>query len=270
MLEIFHNFEEIAGRLAPSILIGSAIVLLLLGLGMWVVGLALRKILISMAGLAGGIFVGVFVVGRNAFSASLSAALAALIAMILEKILAVLLAAALAAALAFVVFSAPYFETEVRNVMPERTTKASLDESLYEIKMFGRDAGGKIKQAGEKIPAHIWVIITAPAAISLIFGAAVWRYTIALFFSVLGTMVVSLGVMLLLSYKGTDFVSLIRSRPLISAAVFLAMAASGTIAQLLLCKSSKKQKVTEIKPREKQDKDKQEPEEIVEQDWRSA
>ena len=275
MIEIFQNFGQMTGRFSPSVLIGSGVVLLLLGLCIWLCGLALRKILISIVGLACGIVVGLFVIGRNIFSASLSAALASLIALIFEKVLVVLLAAALAAAIAFTILAEPYFEqaetTEVQNEMSEQTTTADLDETIEELKTFGLDAGGNIKQAGTKIPVQIWAIIAAPAVIFLICGVLLWRCTTALFFSVTGTMVVFLGMILLLSYKGTEPVSLIRGKPLIFAAVFLAMAAIGMIVQLLLFKSTKKQKITKIKPgKKKKGKDNKEPEQIVEHDWRSA
>ncbi len=222
--------------------------------------------------------VGLFVVGRNLFSASLSGALAALIALIFEKVLVVLLAAALAAAIAFTILAEPYFEktetTEVQNDTSEPIVTVGLDEILSELKTFGLDTGEKIKQAGTKIPVKIWAIIAAPAVIFLICGVILWRFTSALFFSVLGTMVLFFGMILLLSYKGIEPVSHIRGKPLIYAAVFLAMAAFGTIVQLLICKGSKKKKVTEIKPGEEngkgKEKDKEEPEEIVEHDWRSA
>ena len=274
MIEIFQNFEQMTGRFGTSILIGSGVVFLLLGLCIWISGLALRKILISIAGLAVGIVVGFFVAGRNIFSASLSAALAALIALIFEKVMVVLLAAALAAAIAFTVLAEPYFEkaetTEVQNEMSDQTITAGLDETLQELKTFGLDAGEKIKQAGTKIPVQIWAIIAAPAVIFLVCGIVLWRWTTALFFSVLGTIVIFLGMILLLSYKGTEPVSHISSKPFISAAIFLAMAAFGTVIQLLLCKKSKKEKMTKIKPGKKKGKDKEESEEIVEHDWRSA
>jgi len=274
MIEIVQNFEQMTGRFGPSILIGSGVVFLLLGLCIWLSGLALRKILISIAGLAGGIVVGLFVVGRNIFSASLSAALAALIALIFEKVLVVLLAAALAAAIAFTILAGPYFEqaetTEVQIEMSDQTTTAGLDETLQELKTFAIDAGEKIKQAGTKIPVHIWAIIAAPAAIFLICGVVLWRCTTALFFSVLGIMVAFFGMLLMLIYKGAKPVDYVHGKPLIFAAVFLVMAAFGTIVQLLLCKSSKKQKITKIKPGKKKGMDKKEPEKIVEHDWRSA
>lgn len=280
MLEIFQNFEQVAARFNPSILIGSGVAILILGLLIWLVGLGLRKIFISLAGLGGGVVVGLFVVGRNIFSASLSGALAALFALIFEKVLVVLLAAALAAAVAFTVLAEPYFEKAenftAQSQMSEQTTITSLEEILQELKTFGHDAGRKIKQAGTKIPVKIWAIIAAPAVIFLICGVILWRFTSAMFFSFLGTMVIFLGMILLLLYKEIEPVSYIRGKPLICAAVFLAMAAFGTIFQLLLCKGSKKKKVTEIKPGEEKgkvkekSKGKEEPEEIVEHDWRSA
>ena len=274
MIEIFQNFEQMTGRFSPTILIGSGVVLLLLGLCIWLSGMALRKILISIAGMACGIVIGLFVIGRNIFSTLLFAGLAALIALMFQKVLCVLLAAALAAAVAFTILAEPYFEqaetTEVRSEMSEQTTKAGLGETFEELKTFGLDAGEKIKLAGTKIPLHIWAIIAAPAVIFIVCGALLWRWTTALFFSVTGTMVVFLGMILLLSYKGTEPVSLIRSKPSISAAVFLAMAAFGTIVQLLICKSPKKEKITKKKPDEKKGEDMEEPEEIVEHDWRSA
>ena len=276
MIEIIQNFEQMTGRFSSSVLIGSGVVFLLLGLCIWLCGLALRKILISIVGLAGGIVVGLFVVGRNLFSASLSGALAALIALILEKVLVVLLAAALAAVIAFAVLAEPYFEqaetTEVQNDTSEQTITVGLDETLEELKTFGLDAGRSIKQAGTNIPVQIWAIIAAPAVIFLICGVFLWRCTTALFFSVLGTMVVFLSMILLLSYKGAEPISHLRSKPLISAVVFLALAAFGTIIQLLLCKSSKKEKITKIKPGKNKGKDKknQESEKIAEHDWRSA
>jgi hypothetical protein len=71
-------------------------------------------------------------------------------------------------------------------------------------------------------------------------------------------------------YKGAEPVGYVRGKPLIFAAVFLVMAAFGTIAQLLLCKKSKKQKITKIKPGKNKTNKNDEPENTVEHDWRSA
>jgi len=284
MLEIFQHFEQVAARFNPSVLIGSGIAILILGLLIWLGGLGLRKILISLAGLGVGVVVGLFVVGRNLFSASLSGALAALIALIFEKVFIVLLAAALAAVVAFTILAEPYFEKsetfEAQSQMSEQTAINSFDEIQQELKRFGLDTGRKIKRVCTEIPIKIWAIIAAPALIFLICGVILWRFTSAFFFSVLGTMVLFFGMILLLLYKGNQPVDQIRGKPIIYAGVFLAMAAFGTIEQLLLCKGSKKKKVTEIEPGEENDKGKdknkgkskknKQPQEAVEHDWRSA
>jgi len=276
MLEIFQNFEQMTGRFVPSVMIVSGIVFLLLGLSIWLGGLALRKGYIAIAGLFGGCIVGLFVVGRNLFSASLTGALAMLSALILEKLLVILLAAALAAAVTFTITAEPYFEQEqvteieAQNDTSQQSTITGFDDIKYELKTFGLDAGKKIKQAGINMPIHLWVIIVTPALIVLICGVFLWRFTTALFFSVLGTMVAFLGTFLMLIYKGIEPVDYVRGKPLIFAAVFLVMAALGTIIQLRLCKKSKTQKITKIKPGRKTVKNKNEAEKIEEHDWRSA
>jgi len=274
MLEIFQNFEQMTGRFLPLVVMVAGVVLLLLGLCIWLGGLALRKGFIAIAGLLGGCIVGLFVVGRNLFSASLTGALAMLTTLILEKLIVILLAAALAAAVTFSIASEPYFEqaevAEVQNETPQQTTIATFDDIMYELKTFGLDAGGKIKQTSIKIPIHIWPIIATPALIVLICGVFLWRFTSALFFSVLGTMVAFLGTFLMLIYKGIEPNDYVRGKPLIFAAVFIMMAILGTIIQLLLCKKSKTQKITKIKPGKKYTTKNGELEKIVEHDWRSA
>ena len=274
MIEIFQNFEQMAGRFSSWILISSGVVFLLLGLCIWIAGHGLRNILIPLVGLAGGIVVGLCVVGRNIFAALLSGALSASITLILEKVLVVLLAAALAAAITFTILAEQYFvqtETvEIQNDASVQTTTIGPDEILQELKTFGLDAGEKIKRAGIKIPVYIWAIIAAPAVIFLICGVVLWRFTSALFFSITGTMVIFLGMILLLLYKGAEPVSYVRGKPLIFAAALVVMAAFGTIIQLLLCKGPKKEKTTDVKPSRKKTKGGKEPKKNVEHDWRTA
>ena len=277
MLEIFQSFEQMTGRFSPSVLIASGIIIFLLGLCVWIAGHSLRKVLIFLAGLAGGVFVGLYVVGRNALSALIAGGLAGLIALILERVLVVLLAAAMAAAIAFTILAEPYFvQTETVDAQNDAQndlsalTKVTLREIPQELKTFGLESGEKIKQAGMNVPVYIWTIIAAVAAIFLVCGMFLWRLASALFFSVTGTVVIFLGMILLLSYKGTEPISHIRSNPFISAAIFFAMIGFGAIVQLLLCKDKKKEKVAEIKTSGKKGKGNKGSEKVVEHDWRSA
>jgi hypothetical protein len=277
MLEIFQSFEQMTGRFSPSVLIASGIIIFLLGLCVWIAGHSLRKILIFLAGLAGGVLVGLYVVGRNAFAALIAGGLAGLIALILEKVLVILLAAAMAAAIAFTILAEPYFvqtetidtQNDTQNDLSALTT-ITLREIPQELKTFGLESGEKIKQASMNIPVYIWTIIAAVAALFLVCGMFLWRLASALFFSVTGTVVIFLGMILLLSYKGTEPISHIRSNPFISAAIFFAMVGFGAIVQLLLYKDKKKEKVAEIKAGGKKGKGKKDSEKVVEHDWRSS
>jgi len=279
MLEIFQNFEHMAGRFDPLVVIVSGAVFLLLGLSIWLAGLAIRKGVFAIAGLLAGSVVGLYIVGRNLFSASLTGALAMLSALILEKLLIILLAAALAAAISFAIVAELYFEPEqaaevqqVRTDIPqlEQTTVAEFDDIVYELKKFGLDAFEKIQLAGTKIPMHVLSMVVVPAMIFFVCGVAFWRFTSALFFSVIGTMVIFLGAFLTFIYKGLEPVAYVRGKPIIFAAVFVVMAVFGMTVQLLICKKSKKQKITKIKPGKKKPDKNDEPEKIVEHDWRSA
>lgn len=274
MIEIILNFEQIIGRFVPWVLIASGVVFTILGLCIWISGLALRKILISLVGLAGGFIAGLFVIGRNLYSACLTGALSALIALIFEKVLAVLLAAALASAVTFIFVAEPYFEQKETTAMQietlDQTESIDIKDIPYEMKHFGINAGQKIKQAGMNLPLERWAIIGAPAVVFLICGIFLWRCTTALSFSVIGTTVVYIGMILLLSYKGTEPISHIHKKPLIAGVIFLAMTGFGTVVQLLLCKKSKKEKITTIKPGSVSSKNKEGSEKIVEHDWRSA
>lgn len=268
-----------AGRFAPLVVIVSGAVFLLLGLSIWLAGLALRKGFFAIAGLLGGCIVGLYIVGRNLFSASLTGALTMLSALILEKLLIILLSAALAAAIAFAIVAEPYFQQEeaaevqqVQNIMPEQeqTTIVEFDDIMYELKKLGFDAFEKIQLAGTKIPIHVLSMVVVPAMVFFVCGVAFWRYTAALFFSVTGTMAIFFGAFLTLIYKGVEPVAYVRGKPIIFAVVFFVMAVMGMTVQLLICKKSKKQKITKIKPGRKKPDKNSEPEKIVEHDWRSA
>jgi len=254
MLEIFQNFEQMTARISPLVLIGAGVAALLVGLFIWLGGLSIGKVLVGIAGAVCGVFVGLYVIGRNTFSALLAAAVAAVIAIIFEKVIIILLAAILAAAICFAVLAGPYIENSqaqtavAPNEMPTQAATPGASESFREIKAYALDVGGKIKQAGSKMPVQKWAIVAAPAVILVVGGLTLRRLTSALYFSVQGTLFVFAGMILLLLYKGTKPLSHIRINPSIYASVFAAMTAFGTIEQLLICKRVKTESAGDKKP----------------------
>jgi len=253
MLEIFQNFEQMAARINPLVLIGAGVAALLVGLFIWLGGLSLGKEFVAIAGAVSGIIVGLYVIGRTTLSTLLAAAIAAVIAIIFEKVVIIFLAAILAAAICFAVLAGPYIERSqaqtaaAPNEASAQATTPGVSESFGEIKAYALDVGEKIKQAGSKMPVQKWAIIAAPAAILMVGGLTLRRFTSALYFSLQGTLFIFAGMILLLLYKGTRPVSHIRVNPSIYASVFAAMTAFGTIEQLLICKRVKTESTGEKK-----------------------
>ena len=206
----------------PSVCIGLAVILA--GLIVWLGGLGFRKLLPAIAGAIGGGILGFFITGRYTFTGLLAAA-ACVAAIIYERVFFIILAAALAAVLGFALLASPYIE----------------------------QANG-LKEVCAQMPLQRWAIIAGLAILFTIAGLLLWRLTSALCCAVLGTLLISAGMILLLLNKGTTPASSISQKPLFYAAVFAGMTAFGTIVQLLFCQSA-----TEKPIRKKQtDKDKQE------------
>jgi hypothetical protein len=260
MLEIFQNFEQMAARLAPSVLIGSGAAAVLIGLVVWLGGLRLKKVLVAIVGAAGGGVLGFVVISPSVLAATISAAVAAVVAIIFERALIAMLAAALAGAFGFVFLVGPYIQSSqatdsadpalelpAQDYATAEPAAPSVDGSIAQLKAYAVDVGGQMKQACSQMPLLRWAMMTVSAAILVAVLAAIsiagrpalWRLTSALCFSVFGTILIFAGMIFLLSYKGAAPVSHIGGRPLIYAGVFAAMAAFGTFEQLLFCRRAK-------------------------------
>jgi hypothetical protein len=197
-----------------------------------------------------------------------AAALAAGIATILERLFIAILTAALAAAFTFVVLVGPHIEyaQKAATVRPaEMSTQGqaiSVRESAEIMKAYIIDAGQTIKHAGLQMSVHHWAIIMVLALIFIVTGFCLWRLAMALCCSVLGTILIFAGMILLLLHKGSVPVSIICSKSSYYATAFIAMIAFGTIEQLLLCKhpkthSGRKRRIGKSKNKEEPDRTKE-------------
>ncbi|MHC4559363.1 MAG: hypothetical protein ACYTFW_21860 [Planctomycetota bacterium] len=247
MVEIFQNFEQMATQFSPLVLIIPGAGAVLVGLFLWLGGLGFRRIIVAIAGaISGGIF-GFFVIGNSIIPAAVSAFVAAAIAVIFERVFITILAAALAAAFGFAVLAGPYINNSQaanpanQDETSAQTTTLSVDESIETLKAYALAVGEKIKQSCSLMPVQRWAIIAVLVVIFILGGFYLWRLTSALCCSALGTMLIFVGMILLLLYKGTTPVNRICSQPLIYAVVFSAMTAFGTLEQLLLCRRVKTQ-----------------------------
>ena len=234
MIEIFENPEQMISELSPAFLVGGGIGTVLAGLFTWLGGLGFRKYLVAIAGAFAGGISGFFITGRNTVLAFVSAGGGVVIALVLEKIFITVMAAVLAAVLGFAV--------------------------------MGRICVGQadsLKQACSQMPVYSWAIIAALVIISIAAGFFFRRLISALCFAAFGTMLLFAGMILLLSYKGTEPISYISEKASFYGMVFAAMTAFGTIEQLLLCRFAKAKAKREEKAGKSQQKVEKRP-----SDWR--
>jgi hypothetical protein len=246
MLESLQNFEQTAARFSPTVLIGFGLAAVLFGLFLWVGGLGFRRILVGILGAVSGSICGFFIIGHNLVALVL-AAIAAFIAVIFERLFITILAASLAAAFALIILACPYIEKSDAAIpinhdkVSEQGLTASVSESLKVLTVLTVNYIDKIKQACLKMPVHNWPIIAVLIVIFIPAGFCLYRLASAFCCAALGTMLIFAGMISLLLYKASSPISHICYSSSFYLAVFLAMITFGTLEQLLLCKSPKKQ-----------------------------
>ncbi len=249
MLEILQDFESAVGGdvgLSPLVLIGPGLVCVIVGLFIWLGGLGFRKLLVAVVGVIIGSMCGFFIVGRNFISAAFSAALAAVIAIIFERLFIAIITGILAMVFTFIILAGPYVENtqELTPISSDQvsaqSSALSIRESAEKMKAYIVNAVRKIKQTCLQMPVFDGLIIMVLALIFMVVGFLFKNVASALCFSILGTVLIFAGLILLLLYKGAVPVRIICSKQSYYAIVFLAMTAFGTFEQLLLCQRQKK------------------------------
>ncbi len=270
MPESLQNFERVAVSFSPIVLIGLGLAAVLFGLFLWIGGLGFRKILVAILGAVSGSICGFFVIGHNIVALVL-AVIAAVIAVIFERVFITILTASLAAVFALIILACPYIEKTAAAIpiaqdkisQPDLTM--SVRGSLKTMKMYIIDVTNKVKQAGSQMPKHNWAVIAILVVIFILAGLYLYRLASAFCCAALGTMLIFAGMISLLLYKTSAPISHICYSSSFYLAVFLAMIIFGTLEQLLLCKSPKRQPT-----RKKQaNKAHQEPDNIA-HNWRST
>jgi len=270
MLEILQNFEQTTNRFSPIVLIGPGLAIVLVGFFVWLGGLGFRKLLVAVAGAVSGGIGGFFLASRNIMVASIGAGVSTVIAIIFERLFITILTAALAAAFGFAVLAGLYIDNSEQAIQSNAdkiliiNSTLNTHESIKELKAFVSDIRENIKESCSRMPVYVWVILSVVAVVFIVVGFFLQRLASALCCSVLGTMLIYAGMILLLLYKGSLPISSIYSKPTFYGAIFVTMIVFGTIEQLLLCKRVKRESIK----RNPANKVKEEPEETM-QDWRT-
>lgn len=240
MLESIQNFESVMGPAVqkyPQFVIAPASAAVLGGLFVWLGGLGFKRVLMVIFGAAGGAALGYFVIGRGALPTVVSTVVAAVITAVLERVFIAQLLASLVIVISFVVLVGPHINIENEQIEPQ-TQDATIDSngSMGQSNAYLIDLTNKVRDAFSEVPVYKWVIVGVLTIIFLVGGFVFRRFGAALCFSVLGTLFIAAGMILLLLYKGATPLSLIGNKPLMYTGIVGGMVAFGTIEQLLFCR----------------------------------
>jgi len=268
MLEILQNFEQVTARFAPLVLIAPGLAAIIVGLFIWLGGLGFRRLLVALMGAISGGICGFFLSSRNIISVTIAASLAALIAIIFERLFVTILLAASAAAFGFAILLGPYIQAAGPanpGKIANQGSTVTISQSVEIVKAYAIDFTGRTKQACTQMPVYNWAIIAVLAVIVTVAGFWLWRLASALCCAALGALLIFVGMILLLLYKGSAPITKIADRTSFYAAIFIATAAFGTLEQLLLCRREERK----ARGEKRANRNKQGTEQTI-QSWRTS
>jgi hypothetical protein len=246
MTHPFVEIEQQIRQLLPIVLVVPALVLTAAGLFVWLAGIRGLRLIAAFAAAAAGLLCAWQFTNHQLIPMVLFAVIPICISLFLPKPAVVLLGALLAGLL--VLFVPLGLNTLNSLEVSDKQVSSASSEQL--------DFAKSIQKAEESITAfRQWIVEycrTIPSgqkSIALMVAVGVlgaglfsWRLICSAACSVLGTVLISCGMMLLLFYKGANPLFLLKQNAAMVGGVLLAMLIGGAAVQLWLCpKKTKKQ-----------------------------
>ncbi len=240
MAEIFESFELVAGRLSPAVLLVPGLVMVVVGLAAWLAGMCLRQVVLALFGAVVAGLAGYYMTGRNPVAAGVAATGGVAFGIMLPRLFMAVLLAAFGMAVVFGVVAKPYFPewqgaqygTEVLGPAAESFT---VGESLKVVRAHAFDATACTEAAARQLPRRHWAVLVAAGAGLLVLSMYFEWSMGALTCSLLGTVLIFGGLVLLLMFKGSAPIAHMKQQGAFYALVLFGMAAFGTLEQLLVC-----------------------------------
>ena len=233
-------------RFRAVFLIVPGLILAVLGLLVWLGGLRFKTVLPVVVGALVGFCFGFCITERGFVVPLFIAVGTAFAARFFEKIFVTVLAAMLVAIFAFVLLTLPGAE-QVRDLQPYPESKIknysmpeNLNQTLGTVKSFGARFRFELRETVLHMPIYKWVIIGLSAACFAALGFFFQRFASAFCWAFLGTVLIFVGMIILLLYKGTVPITYLARERFFYLAAFLAMVAFGVVEQLFLCKGQTK------------------------------
>jgi hypothetical protein len=248
MVEILRNFEQMAGRFPPAVLLAPGLALVALGLVVWLAGMCLRRLVLALAG-AG--VVGMIALGtgsQNSVVIGLAIGAGAVLGALLPRLSTAVLLALLGTVVVLVttVPALPVEGSRLLSHQPEPGPAAetfTVPESLDILRAHALDMADYAKAVARHLRLVDLAVSVAVGLMLLALGLFLPRLAGAMTCSMLGSSLIFAGLIVLLIFKGSGPIGLIQPQGAFYGLVLLGMATFGTVEQLVLCPwSGRKQK----------------------------
>lgn len=240
-MDSFEEIQNTIQQVLPIVLIGPGLVLVATGLFMWLGGLRWLKTVAAFSAATAGLLCAWFFTDRQLVAIILFPVILAGLGMYFNKIVVVVLGALIAAMLVlFVPVVMGFDDPKAASGMSGTEERFDLLESVEWILAKIEAVKQSIKEMAESIPKPRKMTAIAVAVIIVIIGLFARRLVCAMTCSVIGTLLIFCGMMLLLLYKGSEPVTKIYDGRQLYALVAVVMAVVGVVLQLCLCPAKQK------------------------------
>ncbi|MHC5060750.1 MAG: hypothetical protein ACYTFK_06680 [Planctomycetota bacterium] len=256
MLKDLQNFETIAHDFAPQVLVAPGVVFVVIGLCLWLGGLRWSRPTAGILGVLAGCLWAFFLTGRQAAAFISMAAVAGFFSLFFNRAALVVAGAATGVIITLIILASPMLSKKNDQPCPEtKITSATerqakgitlIQESLEVGKSHLTFLGDRFAAAVNLVPFENLAIPAIVGLVICLAGYFMPQLVGALTCSLLGTVIISLGMMLLLFYKGALPITHIYARTNIYFPVVLGMVVFGSATQMMLCSARDKKRAAEM------------------------
>jgi len=243
------EIQQQVNQLAPMVLVAPALILTAGGLLTWLMGIRSLRFIAAMFAASAGLWCAWYFTDRQLIPMVLFAVIPLLLSLFLYKAMIVVLGGLLAGGLMlFVPFAISQVNTMHASVRPAAMPQdASQEAGAADVAESLRAAQEHLVALRQSAIDYFNAVPSGRKSIALMialgaagFGLFSWRLVCSAACSTLGTILIGLGMLLLLFYKGSDPLNILRQNLQLIGLVLIAMAVVGTLLQYWISPPKKK------------------------------
>jgi hypothetical protein len=204
LLSAFISFEGHAQRFDGTALVGIGIALLVLGLVIWLAGIAFSRVIAAIIAALASFYAAAVLTGGRVSVAIFACATGLIVGAILRRLVFTALVAALVLSCTLIAFSEPtHLPMKMSLGSPVSDGPIlSMSQSWHRTSLFATDLYANLRTLGAKQSLQIYSTAGAAAFVAFVLIFFLKNFGAALACSAVGTMMSLLGMVVLLFYRG--------------------------------------------------------------------